>query len=106
MHQAEKDLDKIWTDCVALFAEIGLFLVYDTIEIIVAEGNFVLTESSGDLGGPTAYYDLFRLEDGLIVEHSSVVSFGRFQHHQKTLLTPAMASSNCWCSITDINATK
>jgi predicted SnoaL-like aldol condensation-catalyzing enzyme len=36
----------------------------------VAEGNFVLVLSEGDLpSGPTALYDLFRVENGKIVEH-------------------------------------
>jgi len=36
----------------------------------VAEGNFVLVLMEGDLpSGPTALYDLFRVENGKIVEH-------------------------------------
>jgi predicted SnoaL-like aldol condensation-catalyzing enzyme len=41
----------------------------------VAEGNFVLALSEGDLPtGPTALYDLFRLENGKIVEHWDVLT--------------------------------
>jgi predicted SnoaL-like aldol condensation-catalyzing enzyme len=41
----------------------------------VAEGNFVLVLSEGDLpSGPTALYDLFRVEDGKIVEHWDVLT--------------------------------
>jgi predicted SnoaL-like aldol condensation-catalyzing enzyme len=41
----------------------------------VAEGNFVLVLSEGDLpSGPTALYDLFRVEKGKIVEHWDVLS--------------------------------
>jgi len=41
----------------------------------VAEGNFVLVVSEGDLpSGPTALYDLFRLENGKIVEHWDVLT--------------------------------
>jgi predicted SnoaL-like aldol condensation-catalyzing enzyme len=41
----------------------------------VAEGNFVVTASEGTLGGePTAFFDLFRVEDGWIVEHWDVIS--------------------------------
>jgi predicted SnoaL-like aldol condensation-catalyzing enzyme len=36
---------------------------------IFAEGNFVLSVSEGNFNGHVAYYDLFRLEDGKIVEH-------------------------------------
>src|SRR5258708_18993659 len=40
----------------------------------VAEGNFVLVLSEGDLPtGPTALYDLFRGENGKIVEHWDVL---------------------------------
>ena len=41
----------------------------------VAEGNFVLVLSDGDLpSGPTALYDLFRVENGKIVEHWDVLT--------------------------------
>jgi predicted SnoaL-like aldol condensation-catalyzing enzyme len=41
----------------------------------VAEGNFVLALSEGDLpSGPTALYDLFRIENGKIVEHWDVLT--------------------------------
>jgi predicted SnoaL-like aldol condensation-catalyzing enzyme len=41
----------------------------------VAEGNFVLVLSEGDLpSGPTALYDLFRVENGIIVEHWDVLT--------------------------------
>lgn len=47
---------------------------YSQIHNVVAEGNFVFTQSEGDFGGqPTAFYDLFRVEDGQIVEHWDVV---------------------------------
>ena len=53
----------------------GLKIRYDEIGIAVAEGNFVLTGVAGARGDtPTAFYDLFRLEDGLIVEHWDVIS--------------------------------
>ena len=42
---------------------------------MIGEGNFVLTMSEGTLGeDPTAFYDLFRIEDGLIVEHWDVIA--------------------------------
>ena len=41
----------------------------------VADGNFVLVLSEGDLpSGPTALYDLFRVENGTIVEHWDVLA--------------------------------
>lgn len=59
----------------AAMAEAGMSMRYDETHIVVAEGNFVLAASEGALGEtPTAYYDLFRLEDGLIVEHWDVIS--------------------------------
>jgi predicted SnoaL-like aldol condensation-catalyzing enzyme len=41
----------------------------------VADGNFVMVLSEGDLPtGPTALYDLFRVEKGKIVEHWDVLT--------------------------------
>src|SRR5215510_15592753 len=46
-----------------------------TARRFVAEGNFVLVLSEGDLPtGPTALYDLFRVENGKIVEHWDVLT--------------------------------
>jgi predicted SnoaL-like aldol condensation-catalyzing enzyme len=43
--------------------------------MFVAEGNFVLVLTDGDLPeGPTALYDLFRLKDRMIVEHWDVLT--------------------------------
>lgn len=48
---------------------------YSTLHQIVAEGDFVLTLADGTFGGQAvAYYDLFRLEKGLIVEHWDIVT--------------------------------
>ncbi len=53
----------------------GITMVYTQVGLVVAEGNFVLTGAEGTLGGtPTAFYDLFRLEDGKIVEHWDVIA--------------------------------
>ena len=42
---------------------------------MVAEGNFVFAASEGKFGGEhTAFFDLFRVEDGLIVEHWDVMT--------------------------------
>ncbi len=57
------------------FAENGLVMEYDQVHQVLGEGNFVLTMSEGKFGkgDHVAYYDLFRLEDGLIVEHWDVI---------------------------------
>lgn len=50
---------------------------YQSIEFIHVEGNFALMQSQGfpdaTSGLASAYYDLFRLENGKIVEHWDVV---------------------------------
>ena len=52
----------------------GITMEYSTVHQVIGEGNFVLTMSEGAFGGqPQAFYDLFRLEDGLIVEHWDVI---------------------------------
>jgi predicted SnoaL-like aldol condensation-catalyzing enzyme len=54
-------------------AEQGVSMVYDAVHRVVAEGDFVLTVSEGRFGAtPTAFYDLFRVEHGKIVEHWDV----------------------------------
>ena len=43
---------------------------YQTLHRVLAQGNFVLCVSEGRLHGEhTAFYDLFRMADALIVEH-------------------------------------
>ncbi|MDQ3739642.1 MAG: nuclear transport factor 2 family protein [Actinomycetota bacterium] len=58
----------------ATWAEQGKQLVYTTIHKVVAEGDFVLLVSEGEFGVPVAYWDLFRVADGKIVEHWDVVA--------------------------------
>ncbi|MGW2255530.1 nuclear transport factor 2 family protein [Kitasatospora sp. NPDC001660] len=54
----------------AAFAGQGKAMAYHTLHKVIAEGNFVLTVSEGALGDtPTAFYDLFRVQDGKVVEH-------------------------------------
>ncbi|WP_253764271.1 nuclear transport factor 2 family protein [Flammeovirga sp. SJP92] len=59
------------------FAENDMVMVYDKVHKVLAEGNFVLTMSEGKFGkapgNHVAYYDLFRLENGQIVEHWDVI---------------------------------
>ena len=57
----------------ALTAQNNMFQ-YTEIHAVLGEGNFVLTVSEGQWNGTTnAFYDLFRMEDGMIVEHWDVI---------------------------------
>jgi predicted SnoaL-like aldol condensation-catalyzing enzyme len=59
------------------FAKNDLVMKYTKVHKILGEGNFVLTMSEGNFGKApgdhVAYYDLFRLENGQIVEHWDVI---------------------------------
>jgi predicted SnoaL-like aldol condensation-catalyzing enzyme len=59
------------------FAANDMVMVYEKAHKILGSGNFVLTMSEGRFGkapgNHTAFYDLFRIEDGLIVEHWDVI---------------------------------
>ncbi|NRA31262.1 MAG: nuclear transport factor 2 family protein [Parvularculaceae bacterium] len=57
------------------FAEQGLVMEYETVHKVLGQGNFVLSMSEGRFGkgDHVAFFDLFRLEDGLIVEHWDVI---------------------------------
>lgn len=58
----------------ASLAQQGKAIHYSKIHRIIGEGNFVLTMAEGVSGEtPTAYYDLFRLDKGQIVEHWDVI---------------------------------
>jgi len=51
-------------------ADKGINMEYTKIHKILGEGNFVLAISEGRFDSkPTCYYDLFRIENGKIVEH-------------------------------------
>ncbi len=55
-------------------AEQGITMRYDTLHQVIGEGNFVLAMSEGEFAGePTAFYDLFRVEGGKVVEHWDVL---------------------------------
>ncbi len=57
------------------FADNNLKLQYDKLHFVYAEGNFVLAISEGLFldSQHVAYYDLFRVENGKIVEHWDVI---------------------------------
>ncbi|MEM6645969.1 MAG: nuclear transport factor 2 family protein [Bacteroidota bacterium] len=57
------------------FAAHGLVMEYKTLHKVLGQGSFVLAISEGVFGKgeATSFYDLFRLEDGLIVEHWDVI---------------------------------
>lgn len=57
------------------FAENGLVMEFTKVHKVLGEGNFVLTMSEGKFGKGehTSFYDLFRLENGQIVEHWDVI---------------------------------
>lgn len=58
----------------ATLATMGKKHVYEKLHIVVAEGNFVITVSEGRRGEVlVAFYDLFRVDDGKIVEHWDAV---------------------------------
>jgi predicted SnoaL-like aldol condensation-catalyzing enzyme len=67
-------LDGLGAALTALAEQDNMF-VYDRLHMVVGEGNFVVTASEGSWGGkPTAFYDMFRVEDGKVVEHWDVIS--------------------------------
>jgi predicted SnoaL-like aldol condensation-catalyzing enzyme len=51
-------------------AEQGIVMKYERIQRVLGEGNFVLVASEGSFAGKhTAFYDLFRVDNGKIAEH-------------------------------------
>ncbi len=57
------------------FADNGLVMEYEKVHKILGQGNFVLAMSEGKFGKGehVAFYDLFRVQDGQIVEHWDVI---------------------------------
>lgn len=58
----------------AAMAEQSVEMVYDTVHMVLAQGDMVLAISEGTFGGsPTSYYDLWRVADGKIAEHWDIM---------------------------------
>ncbi|EWM18917.1 nuclear transport factor 2 family protein [Kutzneria sp. 744] len=58
----------------ARWAADGKNLAYKTVHRDVAEGDLVLLQSEGEFGQAVAYWDLFRVDGGKIVEHWDVIA--------------------------------
>jgi predicted SnoaL-like aldol condensation-catalyzing enzyme len=66
-------LSGLWSALAAMAAQ-GMTMKYDRIHRALAEGNFVLVVSEGQLGGrASSFYDLFRVEGGRIAEHRGTI---------------------------------
>lgn len=60
---------------VKAWADQGFVITKFEPQLVVAEGNFVFVASDATVSGkPWAFFDLWRVEDGKIVEHWDVVS--------------------------------
>lgn len=58
----------------ASLAEQGIRMIYTQVHQVLSQGNYVLAVSEGTFAGaPTAYYDLWRVENGKIAEHWDVM---------------------------------
>lgn len=58
----------------AAMAQAGQTMAFSKVHKVIAEGNFVLVMAEGTIAGTsTAFYDLFRVEDGKIAEHWDVI---------------------------------
>lgn len=57
-------------EALASLTEAGMPMVYEKNHIILGEGNFVLSVSEGIfMKEKVAFYDIFRIENGKVVEH-------------------------------------
>lgn len=68
-----------FTTAMSDLADANQIMRYDEIHLVVAQGSFVFVASEGAMGAadnptPTAFFELFRVENGLIVEHWDVIS--------------------------------
>lgn len=57
----------------ARWAQDGKALDYTEVRQVIAEGEFVFTRAAGTFGVPVFYNDLWRVQDGRIVEHWDVI---------------------------------
>lgn len=54
----------------AYLAENGQGFSFAEVHLVLAQGNFVFSMTEGAMGNtPTAFFDLWRVENGMIVEH-------------------------------------
>lgn len=61
-------------EALASLAEAGMPMVYEKNHIVLGEGNFVLSVSDGIfMKEKVAFYDIFRVENGKVVEHWDTV---------------------------------
>lgn len=57
-------------EALAALVEAGMPMVYEQNHIVLGQGNFVLSVSEGIfMNEKVAFYDIFRIEDGKVVEH-------------------------------------
>lgn len=55
-------------------AKQGIQMIYNKTYFVLADGDYALAVSEGTFGGvATSFYDLFRVENGKIVEHWDVM---------------------------------
>ncbi len=61
-------------EALTALAEAGTPMIYEKNHIILGEGNFVLSVSEGIfMKEKVAFYDIFRIENGKVVEHWDVI---------------------------------
>lgn len=57
-------------EALASLAEAGMPIVYEKNHVVLGEGNFVISVSEGIfMKEKVSFYDIFRIEDGKVVEH-------------------------------------
>lgn len=56
-------------------AKSGIITKYERVRMVLGEGNYVLAITEGTINdAPTAFFDIFRVENGKVAEHWDVVS--------------------------------
>jgi predicted SnoaL-like aldol condensation-catalyzing enzyme len=70
----EKTTNRVFRTKPRIFAKPGFVFKYTKVYKILGQGNFVLLMSEGLFDAkPTAFYDLYRIENGRQVEHWDVL---------------------------------